>query len=215
MPKIKLIQNENTIRELINEYLSNKALEVVPRTISSYKNHFHALEQYIDFDSKLDKSVCLDLYAKIAILDISQESKNSYMRTWKAFINRMDPTLPKPAMHHVESIKPTYSDEDIKKLITPPKRKYDYTEYRNFVMTLVLFDTGIRAGSLRNIKPEDVQDNTIVLRHNKTKKVQIVPFGTYTAKYLKKFAKSMTGYSYLFCNQYGKQFMDTRFFIVM
>ncbi len=69
---------------------------------------------------------------------------------------------------HIETIKEIYTDDELKKLIARPK-KATFAEFRTWVLILLVIDTGLRAGSLRNIKIEDISDHLVNVRHTKTK----------------------------------------------
>ena len=77
-----------------------------------------------------------------------------------------------------ETIKETYSDEELQILLKKPNlRKCTFGEYRSWGIVNFLVNSGSRAGTIRNILIKDIDfDNHVVYaRHTKNKKALIIP----------------------------------------
>lgn len=73
----------------------------------------------------------------------------------------------------IETIKETYSDEELKKLLKKPDmRKCSFSDYRSWVIINLLVNNGIRSSTVRNIKNKDadLENLVIYLRHTKNRK---------------------------------------------
>ena len=113
-----------------------------------------------------------------------------------------------PKIKDKETVKETYSDEELERLLKKPKSNCDFTEYRNWVMVNFLMNCGCRASTIRNIQNGDVDLSArqIIFRHTKNGKPQVVPLCSLMASILKDYMKVRRGKTdeYLFCNQYGE-----------
>jgi site-specific recombinase XerD len=82
----------------------------------------------------------------------------------------------------------------------------DYLGIRDKAILMVLYDTGIRANELCNIKLENINfiDNSILIEQGKGRKPRYVFFGKSTKKQLRKWIKLYID-TYLFTNQSGEK----------
>lgn len=62
----------------------------------------------------------------------------------------------------------------------------DFLGIRNKVITMLLFDTGIRVAELINMMPEQIQDGYFII-HGKGRKERVVPQGALVGKWLIKY----------------------------
>ena len=112
---------------------------------------------------------------------------------------------------HVE----TYSDEELTKLLQKPNMKTcKFVEYQSWVMTNLLFSTGIRQRSLIHLKVEDIDfDNRMLnVRMTKNRKVLLVPISNTLASILREFLRHRQhkdSGDWLFCNVFGKQLVKS------
>lgn len=197
---------------LINDLFDLFILErtgISEHTIASYKNHFRCISRLIDTNQELSKDVCLTLYLNVSKANVADATKATYLRIWKTFINWTGKDLPLPKIKNVETVKETYSDDEIKILTSRPA-KLNFTNARGWAFSCFLAETGVRTSTLINIKREDVDfsNNSLLTRHNKNGKTQIACFGNASSvaiRYLEKFGK----YEYLFTNEYGEQLSFT------
>lgn len=112
---------------------------------------------------------------------------------------------------------PTYSDEDLKKLLKKPNMKQcDFIEYRNYMICQFFMGVGCRTRTLVNIKIRDLDfdNNVVYLNTTKNRKPLIIPLSNTLRKELKEYLRIRKGKEedYLFCSMYGEQITRTRLF---
>ena len=80
-------------------------------------------------------------------------------------------------MKEKETVKETYTDEELARLLKKPGRDCGFCEYRAWVIVNFLLNSGCRAATVRNIQNRDVdlQARQIILRHTKVGKIQVIP----------------------------------------
>ena len=79
----------------------------------------------------------------------------------------------------------TFSPTEIADMVNYYKG-IDYLSIRNKVITMILFDTGIRVAELIDLKPEQIQDNYFII-HGKGRKERVVPKSPLVGKWLMKY----------------------------
>lgn len=84
-------------------------------------------------------------------------------------------TMPK----QTETIKPTYSETDLKKLLKKPTHN-SFNQWKSWCISNFLVGTGCRVRTAINIKIKDLDfDNQLIIfRETKNKKQQVIPMGT-------------------------------------
>ena len=112
-----------------------------------------------------------------------------------------------PHIKDKETVKETYTDEELTLLLKKPGKNCDFTEYRNWVIVNFLMNSGCRAATIRNIQNRDVdmEARQVILRHNKNGKIQVIPLCSVMINILRDYMAVRKGApeEYLFCNQYG------------
>lgn len=101
-----------------------------------------------------------------------------------------------------------FTDEELNKLMVPPKKDCTFGEYRTWVIMCFILACGCRMSTLINIKMEDVDfdNNVISYRHLKNKKFATVPMVDSLKSILIKYRNTWRIESeYLFCNITGGQ----------
>jgi len=194
-----------TYEEKVEEYLLCKRIEGVSKeTLTTYQCHLYNIgissKQLFD-DIDWRKVIC-------AIHDrtnLKEYSKSSYLKSLRAFIRWANINI-KVVIPKVETVKETYTDEELKKLIAKPLN-YSFAELRTWALVLLALDTGLRSSSIRCIRISDIQDNTVAVRHSKTRKVRVLPFSQSTMYAIKVFMhfRGGTESDFLFCDTYGRQ----------
>jgi integrase/recombinase XerD len=109
-----------------------------------------------------------------------------------------------------KKLKETYTDTELSLLLKKPIiKKVLFSEYRNWVMVNFLIGTGVRLNSLINIKIEDLDLDSDVVKLTKTKARNqvILPLSGSLVQILKEYLNYRKGEedSFLFCSQYGEQ----------
>ena len=116
---------------------------------------------------------------------ISINTINNYVRNIKCFFNWLsnedeiekNPVEKIKLLKGSERIKPMISEQEINKIL----RSFDKTkfnDYRNYIITLCILDTGCRISECLDIKVEDVDlsNKVVILRYTKNKKERLVFF---------------------------------------
>ena len=158
-----------------------------------------------------------NMTARMRNSGLARNSIASYVRTFKAFLswgNQEGITeVNIPLYKEEETIKETYTDEELKILLVKPNiKKCEFGEYRDWVIVNFLLNSGCRAGSIRSIQNRDVDlaNSVVYLRHTKNKKVQIIPLCSVMGNILREYMgkRKGKGEDYLFCTEYGEQLTE-------
>lgn len=194
------MHEEMTLEKAFEGFIDSRvAMGVAQKTIWSYTHHIRAFKKHIDFTLPAEQLsehhvvMCIRAWEESGI---SRNTISGYVRHFRAFLKwarkKGYTTLEIPTYKGEEVVQDTYSDEELKKLLKKPNlKKCLFTEYRTWVIINLLVDTGIRAGSLREIRIGDIDlpGSCIRMRHTKNKKTLVVPISpnmqTILVEYLK------------------------------
>lgn len=209
-----------TVFEVYQRFILHKtARGVSDVTIRNYHNNIHNISKFLDIEmpfDDLDSSTLDQMVSAMRGAGLAHNTVATYVRAFRTFLNwcRQEglTTLTMPNMKEVETVKETYSDEELELLLKKPPRDCDFCEYRNWAIVNFLLNSGCRAASVRNIQNRDVDLDArqIVLRHNKNKKIHVIPLCTTMVTILKDYMAIRSGApeDYLFCNQYGEMLSE-------
>lgn len=192
----------------------NKARNLSIATIKGYKETFDRFTALCMDEMKCDEigRKTVDAFVTALMDDgIKASSINHYLRNMRSFLYWcMDEGYVQrfkiPLQKEQESIKETYSDEEIRLLIREPVKHASFVEWRSWAMVCWFLSTGNRAETACNIKIGDLyfQENEIYINKAKTKKAMILPMGNelkqVLRKYISQFRHESTDDEYLFCN---------------
>lgn len=213
-------QKKASVEERFQQFLSNCAARgLSEKTIRGYKNHLHCLSKYLDIAIPLPALTKSEVEMAVAHMrkeELSPNSICSYIRTFKVFLSwckeegYADITI--PAYKPRETIKETYSDEELKKLLEKPATNCSFCEYRSWIVIQFLLNSGCRASTIRNIQNRDVdlESRQVLFRHTKTRKVQVIPLCSTLVAHLKDYMRIRKGEpeDYLFCNEHGEMLTE-------
>ena len=215
------IEHSKTAIECFDDFLLNKkARGIADKTLKSYADHFHAAGIYIDWSKPIDRITMKDINMMTAALrdkNLSTHTIATYVVMVKTFFSWARDeglaTLNVPLYKTEESIKETYTDEELRLLLKKPNlRKCVFSEYRNWVIINLLLNSGCRAATIRNIKITDVdlEGALIYFRHTKSKKAQVSPLCTEMRIILQEYLKVRKGGEddYLFPNEFNGQMSE-------
>lgn len=206
---------ETKLSEVFTLYLASAAARGVKgKTLRTYEQHFNAISKRLDVDGNISQITSKDLDKMILKMredGLSDSSINSYTRTLKVFFswcNEQGYTKTNLKIYKAsETVKETYTDDELMTLLRKPEANCNFCEYRNWVIINFLLNSGCRAATVRNIQNQDVDlsRKQIVLRHTKNGKVQVIPLCTATVSILRDYMAVREGESsdYLFCNEFG------------
>ena len=147
---------------------------------------------------------------------LAHNSIATYVRTLKTFYNWCVavgyPSIEVPAIKEKETVKETYTDAELERLLRRPSRDCDFGEYRSWVLVNFFMNSGCRSATVRHIQNKDVDfgSMTVVFRHNKNGRIQTIPLCSLMASILKEYMKIRGGNpeAYLFCNTYGEMLTE-------
>ena len=222
MKKLTLQQSssETAFAELFDEFIRFKNLQnLSEETIIYYGECYRYFTRFFN-----ENGICSDIsedtfYNYIEHIhetkpNISPATVNSYLRGVRAilyygikkgYIESFQIQLPKMD----EIVKKIYTDHEIMLLLKKPDiKKSDFPEYRNWVIINYILGTGNRAGTVINIKIEDLDfdSGNIILKKLKGRKQYYIPISKSLEQILIEYLMYRKGEptDFLFCNTYGK-----------
>ena len=219
--RIKMNKHKSAAEYFDDFILAKKGSGIADKTIKSYQDHFHAAGNYIDWDKPIEQIDMLDINVMVSALrdkDYSPRTIATYVVAVKTFFSWAQKeglsTLNVPLYKHEESIKETYTDDELRRLLKKPNtRKCQFSEYRNWVIINLLLNSGCRASTIRNIKVSDIdiEGGFCYFRHTKNKKTQVSPLCSEMRTILQEYLKVRRGKDndYLFPNEFNGQMGET------
>jgi len=222
MKKISMKNSgENSpVTEVFERFIkASLAKGVSSRTVETYRSHLKSVSRHLDINipfNSLNNDVINSMVVSMRESGLAHNSISSYTRVLRTFFNWCSgeglaaPTVPK--LKDVETIKETYTDDELRALLKKPNKDADFCEFRNWVIINFFMNSGCRAATVRNIQIKDVQlDNNIIMsRHNKNGKVQTIPLCEVMASVLRSYMSVRQGKDtdYLFCSEYGQMLSE-------
>lgn len=206
---------EKTFEDVFSMFITSKTAKGVSDiTIRNYHQHLHSISKHIDITIPFDELTKSDLDNMIVSMRKSGLAHNSiatYVRVLKTFFtwcNNEDlSNITLSGIREKETVKETYSDDELEKLLKKPKKDCNFCEYRSWVIVNFLLNSGCRAGTIRAIQNRDVdlEARQVIFRHNKNSKIQVIPLCSVMCSILKEYMNIRQGEAedYLFCDQYG------------
>ena len=217
------------LNELIQEFLFDcKVRELSDKTINNYRKQLAMFTRFVGETmgiSTLEELKAQHVKAYISSLQ-ERGCKPAYIndllkevKVMCAYAHREEytSTLITKKIRNVKQPKVlihTFSDKEIKKMVN----YYDgnnFIDIRNKLIIMILFDTGIRISELINMRPDQIQDNYIVI-YGKGRKVRVVPKNPTVSKWLMKYMSAKDKYfelrdcqDFLFLSKNGKALTST------
>lgn len=208
-------RKEKAFSEVWKEFITAKTAKgVSDATITKYHQVLHNISKYFDIEipmSILSKREFEEMVVRMRSADLAHNSIASYVCVIRTFLHWCrDENIVKievPNIKEKETVKETYSDEELELLLRRPAPDCQFCEYRNWVIINFLLNSGCRASTVRNIQNRDVsiEDRQVVFRHTKNGKVQVLPLCSRMVNVLRAYMAVRGGVAedYLFCDQYG------------
>ena len=220
MLSLQQSSSETTLKDLFDEFIRFKTLQnLSPETIKYYDDCYRYFVEFfgeVAVCSEISEDTFYDYMGHIHDTkpNLSPATQRSYLTGVRAifyygmkkgYINNFQVQLPKMD----EIVKQTYTDHEIMLLLKKPDmKKSEFPEYRNWVLINYMIGTGNRAGTIINIKIEDVDFNSsnIILKKLKGRKQYYIPMSKSLENILKEYLIYRKGEpeDFLFCNVYGK-----------
>ena len=127
-------------------------------TIRNYHNNLHAIGKYLDIDTpieQLTKSQIDDMVVAMREAGLAHNSISTYLRIVRTFLNWCSnegiTSISIPNMKDRDTVKETYTDSELARLLKKPEKNCDFTEYRNWAIVNFLLNSGCRAAPSRYI----------------------------------------------------------------
>lgn len=215
------MKTSKTMKEFFDDFIiAKKAQGLADKTIKSYQSQFRAINNHLDVNVPIEDITKSDLEKMVTSMRNSNLAANSistYVRILRVFLSWCNEegitNLNMKPYKSEETIKETYSDGELKKLLKKPDlRKCNFAEYRSWVIVNLLLNNGCRAATIRNIQNQDVDlDNQVIyLRHTKNKKSQVIPLCSELCSIIREYMRVRGGGNdeYLFPNESGEQLKE-------
>ena len=214
--RISLNTTEKTTETFEKFLLTKRADGAKTKTTNTYSQHFHAISKHLNTDRAIEEITSEDLKHMIISMQesgLSPNSIKSYTITLKAFLSWCNSegitSLNMKKYKGEETIKETYSDEELTLLLQKPNtKKCSFSEYRSWVIVNLLVNCGCRASTIRNIlnKDVDLPNHVIYARHTKNRKALVLPLCSQMVNILREYIRIRGGdeKDYLFCTEHGE-----------
>jgi Site-specific recombinase XerD len=146
----------------------------------------------------------------------SDHTINKLLRGWRAFFNFLydegfiadNPFDDIKQIKSKHSVIQTFSREQINRLLAAPNRQ-TFTGYRDYLLMLLLYDTGIRISEAAGIQIPDIAWKERQIKvFGKGRKERLVPFSKTLARHLREYIaiRGVLDHDYLFVNIDNKPF---------
>ena len=197
-------------------------------TIAFYKRFYKKFLAFLDsvFGNGKDLPIDIMMTDSIQLLftgslgDVNQQTKNSYLRGFRAFGNYCEELGLLDGFNcsikEVEPpIKQVYTEKELKRLLVKPDITY-FEDFRNYTIINLLLATGARVNTILNLRINDVDLDEGYINFNTTKSHKVVRIGlerklkSVLAEYINYWRKpeetnDILPTDFLFCNTYGEQ----------
>ena len=225
MPKIRMPvalckEKKLTFEDAFQQFLIDRAANgLADKTLSTYRNHLQCISRFLDVSipiATLTRPMLNEMIVAMRKEKLAKNSISSYVRVTTTFLNWckeqgycfVDP----PKFKQEETIKETYTDEELLALLERPSPTCRFSVYRTWVIINFLLNSGCRAATLRHIQNGDVdlEAQRVITRHNKNKKIQSIPLCRQMVSILREYQQIRGGgpTDYLFCDEMGNQFSE-------
>ena len=212
--------DRKAVAEVFDDFvISQTAQGLSEITLTNYRRHFHSISKHFDIQQTMDELTKSKLEAMVVSMrrsGLAHNSISSYCRVLRTFLGwcqREGMTVPPmPQIKDKETVKESYTDDELAAILKRPKKDCSFCEYRNWVIVNFLMNCGCRAATVRNIQNRDVdlENHQVVFRHNKNGKIQVSPLCSQMVSILTDYMAIRRGKpdDYLFCNQYGEMLTE-------
>ncbi|MBR0160938.1 MAG: site-specific integrase [Oscillospiraceae bacterium] len=137
------VKSSASVEEEIKSFiLAKKAKGLADKTLATYQQHFSAISKHLDLGQSIEKLNTNSLEQMVVSMrdaELAPNSIKSYTRTMKSFLSWCNEEgitdLTIPLFKAEETIKETYSDDELEALLKKPNlRNCKFSEYRNWVI---------------------------------------------------------------------------------
>ena len=178
-------QGSETFEEVFTSFIiSQTSKGVAAVTIRNYHLHLRSVSKHLDIGMpfcSLTKRHLESMVVSMRAAGLAHNTVATYLRIINTFLNWANreglTSVSIPNIKEKDTVKETYTDDELLILLKKPEKRCDFTEYRNWVIINYLLNAGCRAATVRNIQNRDVdlENHQVVFRHNKTAKYKSAP----------------------------------------
>lgn len=209
-----------SLYDVFPRFVAAKIAEgVSEKTAKMYQQHLHCISKHLDLSVPLSSLTQDDINRLIVSMrrsGLAHNSISSYARVLRTLLKwcreQGYTNISVPPIKDKETVKETYTDDELFALLRKPGKNCDFSEYRNWVIINFLLNCGCRASTIRNIQNRDVDlpAKQVAFRHTKTGKVQVIPLCSLMVNILRDYQTVRKGSpaDYLFCNEYGEKLTE-------
>ncbi len=214
----KVIKEDLTVQEAFEKYqryneLRNLSIYTIEHKEVSHKRFMQYLKNDNFLIKDIDKDLIDDYTFHLKEGGLKAVSINTNLRSVRAFINWAADNnylegFKITNLNQEETIKETYSDTQLERLLEMPNiKKCSFREYRTWVMINYFLGTGNRVNTAVNLKINDIdwENDFIRLTTTKNRKQQLIPLSRSLREVLEEYLKYRGGEpeDYLFCTEEG------------
>ncbi|MBQ8027800.1 MAG: phage integrase N-terminal SAM-like domain-containing protein [Clostridia bacterium] len=153
-------QSEKNLKEVFEDFITSQtARGISDITIRSYRQHLHSISKHLDIETPFDELTKRQLEEMILSMRANGLAHNSiatYVRMLHTFFNWCNreglTTLNIENIREKETIKETYSDEELELLLKRPGKKADFSEFRSWVIVNFFMNCGCRAATVETFR---------------------------------------------------------------
>lgn len=199
---------------LLEEAKCEFLLDCHSRRLSEYtiQNYTKAIDYFISFVGNINLYDVTDSDLKRWLVHLNSKNAVNSVRSWikcvKIFFKYFKIVFDVKNPSEEKKVLECYTDEEIKLLLTKPKRK-SFGRIRDYTIVCFLLGTGVRTSTLINIKIKDVdfKQHTIFLSTTKTHKQYTIPLSASLANVLTEYLGvwNHNEDDYLFPSVFGDQ----------
>ena len=221
MRKIEMpTQETKKFSEVFEMFVTSQTAKGVANiTLRNYRYHMMNISHYLDTEQSFGAITKREIETMIVAMrkaGLAHNTIATYNRMLKTFYNwcktenLSDMVI--TSINEKETVKETYTDEELALLLRRPEKGSDFGEFRSWAIVNFLLNCGCRASTVRHIQNKDVDFDMmqVTFRHNKNGKIQVIPLCSLMANILREYMRVRGGepQDYLFCNTYGEMLTE-------
>ena len=146
--------DRKAVAEVFDDFvISQTAQGLSEMTLTNYRRHFHSISKHFDIQQTMDELTKSKLEATVVSMrrsGLAHNSISSYCRVLRTFLGwcqREGMTVPPmPQIKDKETVKESYTDDELAAILKRPKKDCSFCEYRNWVIVNFLMNCGCGCG---------------------------------------------------------------------
>lgn len=194
-----------SLDEAFTEYIAEKSAHSLSKaTIKNYEQSYNYLFEINGYDRKtlaeeVNQQAIYKLINTFKGNGVSASSINHYIRDVRTFLywcmdstrGYINPPFKIKEIEKQEEPMKLFSDDELEALLERPSKRDNFAQWRTWAIVNWVLGTGNREATICEIKIEDInfEDKSIMLRHTKNKKAQIIPLSSSLATCMKEYIR--------------------------